>query len=122
MQDQCKTHTDHLSGGQKKRLSVALELLNNPPMFFLDEPTSGLDNVSMKYCLKLLQSLAREGRTIVCTIHQPPASLLPLFDHIYVLAKGMCVYQGHPDNLVSFLSGSGYICPESNNPADYSKL
>ncbi|GLV44803.1 uncharacterized protein CBL_14626 [Carabus blaptoides fortunei] len=119
LEEQSKTNTEHLSGGQKKRLSVALELLNNPPMFFLDEPTSGLDNVSMKYCLKLLQSLAREGRTIVCTIHQPPASLLPMFDHIYVVARGMCVYQGHPNDLVSFLSNSGYVCPESNNPADY---
>nr|CAD7412656.1 unnamed protein product [Timema cristinae] len=114
-----KSRTEALSGGQKKLLSIALELINNPPVFFLDEPTSGLDIVSAKQCLNVLHTLSRQGRTIVCTIHQPSASLFQLFDHVYVVSAGLCVYQGTTGGLVSFLSSVGLSCPVHYNPADY---
>jgi ABC-type multidrug transport system ATPase subunit len=81
----------------------------------------GLDIVAIKQCISMLKLLARQGRTIICTIHQPTASHFQLFDQVYVLAKGQCVYQGASQQLVPFLSSVGLRCPKHYNPADYGK-
>lgn len=108
-----------LSGGEKKRLSIALELVTNPQVMFLDEPTSGLDEVTASACIRLLRDLAHQDRTIICTIHQPSAVMFELFDNIYLLAQGQCVYSGSPKVLIPFLLRQNYTCPKYNNPADY---
>lgn len=86
---------------------------------FLDEPTTGLDSSSSTQCIQLLKKLANEGRTIVCTIHTPSATVFEMFDHIYALADGCCIYQGSSSNLVSFLTDLDLVCPETYNPADF---
>jgi ABC-type multidrug transport system ATPase subunit len=93
-----------LSGGQKKRLSVACELVNQPSLLFLDEPTSGLDAVSAFDLISLLAGLAKDGTTIITTIHQPSAKALFEFDKLMLLAGGKVCYNGTVPECIPFFA------------------
>lgn len=83
---------------------------------------SGLDSSTSTQVVMLLKHLAQEGRrTIVCTIHQPSALVFGLFDHLYAIAEGQCIYAGATGMLVPFLSELDLVCPKTYNPSDYRK-
>lgn len=110
---------NHLSGGEQKRLSIAIELIDNPKILFLDECTTGLDSSASTQCIVLLKKLACEGRTIICTVHQPSAMIFKLFDCVYGLADGKCIYMGASQNLVQYLSDLELYCPSTYTPSDF---
>lgn len=109
----------HLSGGEKKRLSIGVELITNPSVMFFDEPTSGLDSVSSLQVIKHLRNLAHDGRTVIIVVHQPSSSLLQLFDDLYILTNGNCIYNGPLDQMVDVFKQAGLNCPSYYNRADY---
>ncbi|XP_052896159.1 ATP-binding cassette sub-family G member 4-like isoform X2 [Anopheles moucheti] len=108
-----------LSGGEKKRLSIGLELVSNPKIMFFDEPTSGLDSVSSYQVISYMKDLARQGRCVISVVHQPSSELLELFDDIYVVVDGRCMYQGSLDDLIATFAEAGFNCPPYYNRADF---
>jgi ABC-type multidrug transport system ATPase subunit len=110
-----------LSGGQKRRLSVALEANSSPKMFVLDEPTSGLDSESAYQLIKFLQTYSRGigRRRVIITIHQPSSFLWELIDNVVLLSKGKLIYQGPRSGIESFFASNGHPTPPNYNPADH---
>jgi ABC-type multidrug transport system ATPase subunit len=108
-----------ISGGEKKRTAIAVELITNPSVLFLDEPTSGLDSFTSQSVVKLLNTLASQGRTIISTIHQPNSEMFTLFDKLILVCDGYVVYQGPAKDAVGYFEKVGYACPSLSNPADY---
>jgi ATP-binding cassette subfamily G (WHITE) protein 2 len=109
-----------ISGGERKRVSIAMELLTQPALVFLDEPTSGLDSTTALAVCSTLQQLAHDGVcTVVCTIHQPSVKIFALFDNLILMKKGHIVYQGSAQKSLLFLEHAGIPCPPGVNPADH---
>eukprot|EP01126_Amoeba_proteus_P060968 TRINITY_DN8131_c0_g1_i21.p1 TRINITY_DN8131_c0_g1~~TRINITY_DN8131_c0_g1_i21.p1 ORF type:complete len:289 (-),score=55.51 TRINITY_DN8131_c0_g1_i21:12-878(-) len=109
-----------ISGGERKRLCVAMELMTQPQLLFLDEPTSGLDSVSaLSLCTRLKQIVDAGECTIICTIHQPQAKIFKLFDNLVLLAKGKIVYLGPANKVLKHFAAVGHPCPVHENPADH---
>lgn len=111
--------TRGVSGGEKKRTSIALEVITDPSLIFLDEPTTGLDSKSALDVASILRMLAKNGRTIVTTIHQPSSEIMSRFDRILCLCEGKIVYDGPPANIPTHFSEIGYPAPPLTNPADH---
>lgn len=108
-----------ISGGEMRRLSFASEILNNPPLLFCDEPTSGLDSYMAENIVETLQSMARNGKTVLCTIHQPSSEVFTLFSHLLIVAEGRVAFLGTLDEALNFYKSVGYPCPVNYNPADF---
>ncbi len=109
-----------ISGGEKRRVGIACELVTSPSILFLDEPTSGLDSFNAFNVVDCLVTLAKSyNRTIVFTIHQPRSNIVALFDQLVLLAKGQTVYSGPFSSCQHYFDKIGYSCPSGFNIADY---
>ncbi|KAJ3086462.1 ATP-binding cassette sub- G member 1, partial [Quaeritorhiza haematococci] len=113
------TNLKGISGGERKRTAMAMEMITNPGVLFLDEPTSGLDTFTAYSVIKILRDLAHTGRTVVATIHQPSSDVFHMFDDLIVLAEGRIIYQGPTSKIIDYFSRLGYKCPKFTNPADF---
>ncbi|GFZ21462.1 ABC-2 type transporter family protein [Actinidia rufa] len=109
-----------ISGGEKKRLSLACELIASPSVIFADEPTTGLDAFQAEKVMETLRQLAQDGHTVICSIHQPRGSVYAKFDDIVLLTEGALVYAGPArDEPLAYFSKFGYRCPDHVNPAEF---
>ncbi|TWW78332.1 ATP-binding cassette sub-family G member 5 [Takifugu flavidus] len=107
-----------ISGGERRRVSIASQLLQNPRVILLDEPTTGLDSMTANQIVGLLAELARRNRIVIVTIHQPRSELFRVFSRIAIMSRGELVFCGQPEEMVTFFSQCGYECPEYCNPFD----
>ncbi|PKA49257.1 ABC transporter G family member 7 [Apostasia shenzhenica] len=109
-----------ISGGEKKRLSLACELIASPSVIFADEPTTGLDAFQAEKVMETHELLARDGHTVICSIHQPRSSVYKKFDDIVLLSEGAVVYMGPArDEPLKYFEKFGYDCPDHMNPAEF---
>uniref|UniRef100_A0A3Q2TJE2 Broad substrate specificity ATP-binding cassette transporter ABCG2 n=1 Tax=Fundulus heteroclitus TaxID=8078 RepID=A0A3Q2TJE2_FUNHE len=111
--------TRGISGGERKRTNIGMELIIDPAVLFLDEPTTGLDASTANSVLLLLKRMASHGRTIIMSIHQPRYSIYRLFDTLTLLVGGRMVYHGPAPSALDYFSNIGYPCEPHNNPADF---
>eukprot|EP01083_Nonionella_stella_P249148 861821_1 len=109
-----------ISGGERKRCNIAVELVANPTVLLLDEPTSSLDSVIAVSVMQLLKKIAVEsGKAIMLTIHQPSAEIFEMLDQVLILAQGHVVYEGTVPKLHDYLQHLTFECPQYHNIADY---
>ena len=108
-----------ISGGEKKRLAVATQLLSGASLLFLDEVTSGLDTFMAEKILDMAKELTESGCTILCTIHQPASELYTLFDKICLISEGSIAFLGSPKDALVHFEEAGYPCPPHYNPTDH---
>jgi len=108
-----------ISGGERKRTSVGVELVTKPSLVFLDEPTSGLDSFSASQVIDLLHKVASAGTSVLFTIHQPSSEVFNAFDHLILLNQGGVMYQGSVKNIPNVFETCKHPVPPNFNPADW---
>ncbi|KAE8969622.1 hypothetical protein PR003_g28580 [Phytophthora rubi] len=108
-----------VSGGERRRVSIGMELVTSPQILILDEPTSGLDSSSAHSVVQLVKELASHDRIVILSIHQPSARSFLLLDKIMLLGKGELLYSGSPADSKPYFQNLGYKCPENENIADF---
>ncbi|XP_069711513.1 broad substrate specificity ATP-binding cassette transporter ABCG2 isoform X2 [Phaenicophaeus curvirostris] len=111
--------TRGVSGGERKRTNIGMELIMDPAILFLDEPTTGLDASTANAVLLLLKRMTKQGKTIIFSIHQPRYSIFRLFDNLTLLAAGRVLYHGPAQHAIEHFRFIGYECEPYNNPADF---
>ncbi|XP_031108384.1 ABC transporter G family member 22-like [Ipomoea triloba] len=108
-----------ISGGERKRVCIGNEILLNPSLLFLDEPTSGLDSTTALRIVQMLHNIAKAGKTVVTTIHQPSSRLFITFDKLILLGKGCSLYSGKASEAMVYFSSIGCSPLIAMNPAEF---
>ncbi|CDW57938.1 ABC membrane transporter [Trichuris trichiura] len=115
-----------ISGGEAKRVAFASQMLTNPSVIFCDEPTTGLDSFMAENVVSFLQGLANRGKTVLCTIHQPPSAVFSMFHKlssarllVFILAEGRLAFFGTINEALTFFASLDLPCPLSYNPSDF---
>ncbi|KAJ8868072.1 hypothetical protein PR048_031881 [Dryococelus australis] len=94
-------------------------MLTSPALLFCDEPTTGLDSYSAQKLVHMMNLMAGQGKTVLCTIHQPSSEIFDMFSQLMLVADGRIVFFGDTKSALHFFSRLGYDCPPANNPADF---
>ena len=108
-----------MSGGEKKRTAIGVELITDPSVILLDEPTSGLDSHNAQKIVKVLDKQAQLGKVVIATIHQPNSDTFKWFDKLLLLMEGHAIYHGKASNAARYFGDIGYAWPDNYNPPDY---
>ncbi|XP_068641012.1 ABC transporter G family member 26-like [Aristolochia californica] len=108
-----------ISGGERKRTSIGYEILVDPSMLLLDEPTSGLDSTAANRLLQILQGLAKSGRTVITTIHQPSSRMFHMFDKLLLISEGCPLYYGKARESLEYFSQLRFAPELAMNPAEF---
>ncbi|XP_051137947.1 ABC transporter G family member 6-like [Andrographis paniculata] len=108
-----------VSGGERRRVSIGIDIIHDPILLFLDEPTSGLDSTSAFMVVKVLQRIAQTGSIVIMSIHQPSYRILGLLDRMIFLSRGQTVYGGAPPALPQFFADFGHPIPDNDNRTEF---
>ncbi|KAG8378410.1 hypothetical protein BUALT_Bualt08G0134500 [Buddleja alternifolia] len=108
-----------ISGGERKRVSIAHEMLVDPSLLILDEPTSGLDATAAFRLVSTLGGLAAKGKTVITSVHQPSSRVYQMFDDLLVLSEGRCIYFGKGSEAMGYFESVGFSPNFAMNPADF---
>lgn len=111
--------TRGVSGGERRRVSIGVDIIHGPSLLFLDEPTSGLDSTSAQSVIEKVHDIARSGSTVILTIHQPSSRIQLILDHLIILARGQLMYQGSPRDVALHLGRMGRKVPKGENSIEY---
>ena len=108
-----------VSGGERRRVSIGIDIIHDPILLFLDEPTSGLDSTSAYMVVKVLQRIAQSGSIVIMSVHQPSSRILGLLDRMLFLSRGQTVYSGSPMNLPQYFADFGHAIPDTENRTEF---
>lgn len=108
-----------VSGGERRRVSIGIDIIHDPILLFLDEPTSGLDSTNAYMVVKVLQRIARSGSIVIMSVHQPSHRILGLLDRLLFLSRGQTVYSSSPKNLPLYFSDFGLPMPRNEDITEF---
>ncbi|KAJ9555030.1 hypothetical protein OSB04_009644 [Centaurea solstitialis] len=108
-----------VSGGERRRVSIGIDIIHDPIVLFLDEPTSGLDSTSALMVVKVLQRIAQSGSIVIMSIHQPSYRIMSLLDKLIFLSRGQMVFSDTPSKLPDFFSEFGNPIPENEDRIEF---